>query len=665
MASFTGHHSSTSNNYSFSDLSIKNGEISQSWERCANRYKIDPSHSGVPPRLHDSEVKEDKEEFEELFFETAPLLHQLRLTALDAGYCILVTNKRGTVLQSYLDSSVSRELELAGLMSGSIWSESIVGTNGVGTCLETGKSLTVYANEHFGESFKHLTCSAAPLIAPDGSIFGALDVSSFAQGNKLVQGFALNLVCETADKIEALIFKKTYSQTCLIEVSKDVMLKGDGGTCLIALDNSGVIIAITTPTLKLMGIRKRELVIGLPLYALFGLSIDQVIESNGAPLQVCSSQDNSQIWFTHLTAKQRPTRNTRLEGSAARPSALNMNTAPIVDMNSPLMRIAGSDEKLKYKAAICLRTVNKGINILLQGETGTGKEVWARAIHESSARKDKPFVTLNCAAIPESLIESELFGYTAGTFTGGLKGGKEGKIQASNGGTLFLDEIGDMPLSLQARLLRVLAESEITPLGQTTPVKIDLHVICATHQNLVAHVEEKKFREDLYYRINGVNIILPSLRNRTDHKDVFDRVLKQLCDEEGLDQSVSISLRTINVLENYTWPGNIRQLKSVLKFALCMSNGCEIDIHNLPEELFLLDKNNIEHNSVLPSRVASLSHELSYCSPADASEKDIIEKALEENRWVVTKAAKALDISRSTLHRKLKKYGLALLDERN
>ncbi|MGF1863983.1 sigma-54-dependent Fis family transcriptional regulator [Enterovibrio norvegicus] len=650
MSSYPQQNKEISQHAIIQNASTKISPISSSWQRCKQLYKLDPSHIPSVERLSKPEIKEDKERFDEMLVDSIPLLNNLRHTALDSGYCILLTNAQGVVIDRYIDSAVSRELETECLQNGSVWSESLVGTNGVGTCLETQKSLTVFAEEHFGHPLKHLTCSAAPLVAPDGSIFGVLDVSSFARGNKLVQGFALNLVCETADKIEALLFKKQYDQHYLVALSSSAISNDRDTTSYVAIDTSGTILAATTPSLGMMGIRKREEVIGLSFEHLFGIGLEVVSSARGVPVPAPSTLHRKALWVTRVASPVAE----RLFSATRIPSRLKP-----ADVNSPIMKIAGPDPTLIQQAAICLRTVNRSINILLQGETGTGKEVWAQAIHESSDRKNKPFITLNCASIPETLIESELFGYSSGTFTGGLKGGKVGKIVGSDGGTIFLDEIGDMPLALQARLLRVIAENEITPLGQIEPIKVNLHVICATHRNLKELVKNGEFREDLYYRISGVNITLPALRNRTDQQDIIERILKRLCDDEGIESPYTVSKSALAKLESYRWPGNIRQLKNVLQFAICMCDGKEIDVGDLPEEIMSAAPLH-RVNTVSESRMLSVDPAL---SSDDSLEKEHIMKVLEENRWVVTRAAKAMNVSRSTLHRKLKKYDLLLPED--
>ncbi|MEH6628178.1 MAG: sigma-54-dependent Fis family transcriptional regulator [Motiliproteus sp.] len=628
--------------------------IRSSWQRCENRYNLDPHHLKPPIRLTDGEIKQHHEPLEEFLIHTSPIFDKLRVIAKNSGYCILVTDSRGVVVQSHFDSTAVRELASEGLQHGSTWSESLTGTNGIGTCLATGKAITVYAEEHFEQSLKRFSCSASPLIGADGKPFGALDLSTFAQGNKLTQGLALNLVCETANQVEALLFIRAYSEYFLLEISPTVSPYGSTTTGILAIDEAGNIAAATTPALMLMGIQKRANVIGLSLEALTGVSLERVDAANGNPLLLKGIQSPIPLCLTLIGQQQKQARQKDITSP---------QVTPQIEMtDSPLIQIAGSEVNLKRKAAICHRVVDKDISILLQGETGTGKEVWAQAIHQSSTRCEKPFITLNCAAIPESLIESELFGYGSGTFTGGLKGGKIGKIQASEGGTLFLDEIGDMPLELQARLLRVLAEREITPLGQVKPVKIDLHVICATHRNLKDYVTQGEFREDLYYRVSGVNISLPALRDREDIKEIINTLLNELRMKEKIETPVTLTSQAMNLLQSYQWPGNIRQLKNALQYALCVRDGLEIEITDLPDELRLPQTPTDSRPSV-PHRVASLASTPSSELSLENTEKDLVIQSLEDNRWIVTRTAKAMGISRSTLHRKIKKFGLLLPGE--
>lgn len=633
--------------------------IKKSWERCRDKYRISPESDVKLVSLTEHEVKEHREPMEKLLEHSIGVFDKIRTVAKRSGYTVLVTDTQGVVVKSFTESTVADELDSHGLRQGTMWSESIMGTNGLGTCLTEKTPVTVYAEEHYGSILKNFSCSAAPLIAPDGSTYGAIDLSTYAAGNKLGQGLALNLVCETADDVEALLFREAYEKQRIISMSFMPMMAPTNS--LIAVNDNDTIIAATTPLLFGLGCKDRFDIVGKRFQDVFNLSFEQLESALFVEHYVQVHKIDRPCYAMLLPTS--PKSDKSANRAITNPNVALKTSAASNDGISPLVLAAGGDEYLIKQAQRSQKIVNKGISILLNGETGTGKEVWARALHNSSDRRDMPFVTLNCAAIPESLIESELFGYGAGTFTGGLKAGKVGKIQASDGGTLFLDEIGDMPIELQARLLRVLAESEIIPLGEVSPVKVNLNVICATHRDLKTLVGEDNFREDLFYRISGFKINLPSLRERHDKPEIISKVLHELCSEDDLEHMIGVSESAMEILCSYHWPGNIRQLKNVLQYSLCICDGTVIELDDLPEEVFaepLVQQKPevvVVPQAVPPTRMVSL--------PSDyhpMSERDELIKALEDNRWVVTRTAKALNISRSTLHRKIKKYNLALDD---
>lgn len=633
---------------------VADNYIQNSWERCRDDYKISEYSDVKLVSLTESEVRQRREPLEKLLIDSEPVFDKIRTLAKYSGYTVLISNEEGVVVKSFADSPVGHDLVSKGLRQGSLWTENVIGTNGLGVCLTECSPVTVYAEEHYGTNLHNFSCSAAPLISPDGTPFGALDVSTFASGNRLGQALALNLVCETADEIEALVFKEAYHNQRIVSLSMSPVISAVNA--LVAVNDSDTIVAATTPILLTMGCRDRYEMVGRKFQDIFGLSLEK--------LEMTASLEH----YTHVMGKPFKFHAALLRNSALEKETTSLAKAPSTRGsysgslgNSPLMSAAGKEPNLLKQADRCQRIVNKGISILLQGETGTGKEVWARALHDSSNRADKPFITLNCAAIPKTLIESELFGYGAGTFTGGLKAGKVGKIQASSGGTLFLDEIGDMPLELQASLLRVLAESEIIPLGEVQPVRVSLSVICATHRDLKEYVSRGEFREDLYYRISGFQVGLPSLRDREDKPVIVEKVLQTLCVDEGEVDNIQIDDQAMAVLCQYHWPGNIRQLKNVLQYALCMRESEMITIEGLPDEVFNYEpivKRNPEQSFSPPLRVLSMNGD-----EVKLSEKEELESTLEQHRWVVTRAAKAMGVSRSTLHRKIKKYGL-LEDQR-
>ncbi|MDN7995522.1 sigma 54-interacting transcriptional regulator, partial [Burkholderia orbicola] len=242
-----------------------------------------------------------------------------------------------------------------------------------------------------------------------------------------------------------------------------------------------------------------------------------------------------------------------------------------------------SDARIAQQAELALRVASKRLPILVLGETGAGKEVFARAIHDAGARRARPFIAVNCGALPEALIESELFGYAAGAFTGARKHGARGKIALADGGTLFLDEIGDMPLALQTRLLRVLADGEVVPLGSDTPVRVDLDVICATHRDLGRMVADGTFREDLYYRLSGATFDLPPLRERADVRDVIAAVFAEEAQATG--HVLTLDATLAEQLAAYPWPGNVRQLRNVLRYACAVCDAARVTRRDLPTDL--------------------------------------------------------------------------------
>ncbi|WP_428036890.1 sigma-54-dependent Fis family transcriptional regulator [Amphritea sp.] len=641
--------------------------IQSSWQRCRDQYKMSPDSNVELVSLSESEVRQRREPMEKLLSDSEEVFDKIRTVSKQSGYAVLITNTEGVVVKSYADSNISHDLEQKGLRQGTLWSEKIVGTNGLGTCLTECRPVTVFAEEHYGFNLHNFSCSAAPLISPDGTPFGALDISTYASGNRLYQALALNLVCETADEIEAIVFKNAYANQRVISLSFSPHRPETNA--LIAVNDSDTIIAATTPLLLTLGCRDRYQLVGRKFQEAFGQSVEQLESAGVVELFVSVSDKPVKLYATRLQNSAFEAQLHASPGAVSKRSGANREIAKkavSADQagDTPLFYAAGEEPQLLKQASRCQRMVNKGISILLQGETGTGKEVWARALHDSSDRADKPFITLNCAAIPESLIESELFGYGAGTFTGGLKAGKVGKIQASNGGTLFLDEIGDMPIELQASLLRVLAESEIIPLGEVNPVKVSLNVICATHRDLKELVSSGEFREDLFYRISGFQIALPSLREREDKPVIIEKVLRALCMDEDNADNVQVAPEALEVLCRYQWPGNIRQLKNVLQYAMCMREGDLLQVDDLPDEVFaapvVIGHPSDQFAYAPPSRMVSMSGAPSEAVSArqELSEKEELERVLKQNRWVVTRAAKSMGISRSTLHRKIKKFNL-------
>ena len=307
--------------------------------------------------------------------------------------------------------------------------------------------------------------------------------------------------------------------------------------------------------------------------------------------------------------------------------------------------IIGSSPELCRVKALARKAAQNDFTVLLTGETGTGKEVFAHAIHYASGRRNRPFVRINCAAIPHELFESELFGYFEGAFTGARKGGKKGKIELANGGTLFLDEIGDMPLSMQVKLLRVLQEREIEILGGEQTLPIDIRVIAATNKDLPQEISQGRFREDLYYRLNVISLDIPPMRQRKSDIQIFiDHFLREI--NQQYQTAASFSPEAIRALESYPWPGNVRELKNAVERSYTMADGGLIQETHLPPHIVT------RVSCSLSSGPQTLAHAV------QTVEKTFIQKALWQYHYNIKQTADHLGIHRSTLYNKMDYYGI-------
>ncbi len=309
--------------------------------------------------------------------------------------------------------------------------------------------------------------------------------------------------------------------------------------------------------------------------------------------------------------------------------------------------ILGQSKPLLYVLDMASRAAQATSTVLIHGETGTGKELLAKAIHFNSRRKDRPFVTINCGAIPKDLLESELFGYVKGSFTGALAN-KRGKVELADGGTLFLDEIGELPLELQVKLLRLIQHGEIEKLGVAGAATVDVRIVAATHRNLRAMVEDEMFREDLYYRLAVIPLELPPLRERAgDIPDLVQHFFLKAKDKQGRPELV-LPASLLPYFSAYRWPGNVRELENVIERVVVLSRGEEISLNDLPESLRKARPPADEFHFDLPPQGISL----------EGIEKELIVRALEKFNWNQTHAARYLDLSRKTLIYRMEKFGL-------
>lgn len=309
--------------------------------------------------------------------------------------------------------------------------------------------------------------------------------------------------------------------------------------------------------------------------------------------------------------------------------------------------IIGKSDALLSVLDMAARAARSNSTILIRAETGTGKELLARAIHLNSTRRDRPFVTINCGAIPRDLLESELFGHVKGAFTGAMAH-KKGRIEMADGGTVFLDEIGEMPLELQVKLLRMIQQGEIDKVGSPEPVSVDVRIVAATHRNLTAMIEDQTFREDLYYRLAVIPLELPPLRERAEDIPELVQYFFIKAKEKAGRPEVVLPEALIPYFQNYRWPGNIRELENVVERIIVLARGNEITFQDLPASLRQQRQTVESLNLELPTRGISL----------EAVERELILRALQKAQWNQTHAAKYLDISRKALIYRIEKHGI-------
>ncbi|PMR76422.1 sigma-54-dependent Fis family transcriptional regulator [Billgrantia endophytica] len=613
--------------------------IRRSWERCVDEYRLDPGRPRPARVLTQQALREHREPVDELLHVARAGVDRLFAQVAPMGYVLLLTDRRGITVDFRGQREQDHALRRAGLYLGADWDERHAGTCAIGTCIHDAKAITCHQSEHFDATHISLTCTAVPITDPQGQVIAVLDISALrSPRSHESQNFALSLVNLYSRMIEDAYFLHRY-RDCLIlrfDMAREfVHLNGRG---LIAIEEDGSIIAGNGFGRALIDAHLSRWPPWSP-----GLvpKATQLLDGEIGELLGILSASDDQIRAFRIRASEAicfvtliEPRGRRIATRAVPPS---LTPVPALD------RLASDDPAMHRVLKLARRLRNEEVSVLITGETGTGKEVLARALHDSGKRAKKPFVAVNCAAIPESLIESELFGYLPGAFTGGSSKGMRGLIQQADGGTLFLDEIGDMPLSLQTRLLRVLAEGEVMPLGAEKAVRVDLRVITATHRDMDALIANGRFREDLYYRLNGARLRLPALRERADHHYVIRSVHESLVAKR--DRDVRLRADAVSALLAYAWPGNIRQLKNALGFALATAEGDEITVHDLPEEC--------------QGGLAGVPQVLEPSSRnATSDEGRALLGLLRETAWNVSLAARRLGVSRPTVYRRMRRYGL-------
>ena len=628
--------------------------VTRSWHRCLREYGIEPSAPRQISVLNPQSVKQLQESLGQLLPVARAEMESLYEQIAGSGFAVILADTQGAVLSTITDPALQREFRHAGLSLGALWDERHEGTNGIGTCLAETGPVTVHREEHFRGYNLTLSCSAAPILDPHGGILAVLDASTAnSSDSRLIQRHTMALVNMSAHLISRWNFLNEYRHSWILRFHSRPEFVGLLHEALMAIDDDGDILAVNESALVQLGCSTRQSLVGEP--------IGKYFQFNFGALEQRAKFEPSAIWPVRDVAHGR-----RFFAIAREPARLAEHAQVALSnelgaaAETPLEREhVGEDAQMRKNLACGRQLFAKQVPILLHGATGTGKEAFAKSLHRGSLWSDKPFVTVNCAAIPESLIESELFGYTRGAFTGAAKEGRVGKILQSNGGTLFLDEIGDMPLMLQTRLLRVIEEREVVPLGSEQALPVNLHVISATHRDVLQMIQTGDFREDLYYRLNGVTLHLPLLRDRGDKTDLIRTLLRE---ENAGQDCIKIDEDAFRKLMQYSWPGNIRQLRNVLRTASALCREGVIRASNLPQEILDTEARPapLAPANAEPAAAAASAGESSPSAALREAECAALLRELERMRWNISRTAQTLGISRNTLYRKIHKHRILL-----
>ncbi|WP_304639683.1 sigma-54-dependent Fis family transcriptional regulator [Pseudomonas sp.] len=546
-------------------------------------------------------------------------LEQLGQTVNGAGYSVLLTDDKGIALAVRRSQRCAHTLINGAFRQGVNLSEANIGTSAMSCAVSKRRPVLVSGVEHYLHANSVFNCAASPIVDPMGRVLGAIDIT---RENPLEPGSALSLVQQCSARVERQLMAM-LSPFLMVGLGWEMSDHDRPEDLLIALGSDGQVLGLSPRVRDLTGLVSADW--SLSFQDLFDLRFDELVDGLRRGKQPMTAVMHSGLSFSLRSVSRRTQ-------TAVRRVAQGRSDRCLPDS------IDFGDPGIDSQVVVAARAIAKGLPVLVLGETGTGKEVMARSLHDGSAFASGKLVAINCAAIPDTLIEGELFGHADGAYTGARKGGAAGKIEQAEGGTLFLDEIGDMPLTLQSRLLRVLETREVTRLGSATAKKIRFQLICATHRDLADATRRGEFREDLLYRIKGITVRLPRLSERSNLRSfIVDQCYRTTGGTRELSESCLFRLIS------YDWPGNVRELIYALTHADAVAEpGALLETGHFPEEIAFAEKN--RERAHLVARGGSL----------QAMERAAIEEALVLEQGNVSLAAKRLGMGRATLYRRLK-----------
>ncbi|WP_405118101.1 sigma-54-dependent Fis family transcriptional regulator [Pseudomonas leptonychotis] len=609
--------------------------IQDSWTRCRD-YGLTHQSTPIFSQPERSAVSALLESQHALVHTTHKEVLPYYGTILSNSNClIMLADHQGQVLQSWGDQRFIEPSRAAGFVAGATWLERYTGTNAIGTALSCGQAVHIQHDEHFLKANRFMTGSASPIFDEQRKMIAVLDVSS---DSYLPPSHTLGMVKMMSQSVENRLilnlFQQRYFQLSF-NTSLDNLSSPWAG--LLIFDEQGKVVSANRRADSLLGVSLAQ----TNIESVFDVPLQQLLNQPEAlPFNLRASGR-----FRFHAQLKRPQQPMAIQARDFRqaqqpPDNVSDSAKPLT-----LASLNLGDPRVDKAIRQAERLLEKDIPILVHGETGVGKEVFVKALHHASSRASQAFIAVNCAAIPAELVESELFGYEKGAFTGANQKGSIGLIRKADKGTLFLDEVGDMPLRVQARLLRVLQERCVQPLGSSELYPVNIRLISATNRPLRQDVETGLFRRDLYYRISGLNLELPALRERTDKAAMVQRIWDYHREPQ---QWAGLSQEVLSLFERHPWPGNLRQLSSVLQIALAMAVDQQIRAEHLPDDFFA---------DLQPPTVQTLAPHPP-APPLASTSTDDLASQYQACGGNISQLARSLGVSRNTLYKRLRETGL-------
>lgn len=586
--------------------------LEQSWRR-SQQAGLDEQHAPEHVRIERDQLVQRQYQAKHL----TAAVEQLAVPLFNQMFAgtnsrLILTDGEGVIIGAWGQSRFEQRLTSIALESGVCWQESLKGTNAIGTALADQRFVMVVGDQHFIRKHRFISCSAGPVFSPSGELLGVLDITS---EQKVHSEQTRMLIQNMVQLIENCLLCQVPNGKIRVDVAFDKQLLNSGWQGIVIADEAGHVVAHNAVAARLLDHRQ-----------MLGCHIDALMDNS------LKTVSRSLVPSGELVFNCQP-----IQKAETVP-----RSSPVYSPSCPLHF---GDSRMEQAWQQACKLINKDISLLILGETGVGKGEFVKQLHSQSQRHTGPLVAVNCGALPQDLIESELFGYAPGAFTGASKQGYQGKVRQADKGILFLDEIADMPLAAQCRLLHVLQEKEVVPIGCNQPSKVDIQIVAATHKNLDELVAQGLFRQDLYYRLNGLILTLPALRERQDCEALIAAIHRK---HQTAEQHICEHLMTL--LTAYHWPGNIRELDNVLRVASLLSDEAELlMLSHLPQHIA----------EPLLKQEAGGRAETATGKDLRTTISDTLLETYRANKGNISKTARMLGVSRNTLYRKLRKLGIS------